>query len=230
MKKIIILKNAQDISDRLSELGLTVELLQEAAKANFLAQANCTANDAPTFPGTSGWNASVRVLRENLATQGWVRNNHKNSPRISSPSGGFSIMVATGDHFTGTPIGSPKTKSNKGASTRASVNDNAKQATLFDLDEIPQVIPLNKFKENSNNHSTWVLLVYVEVDKDTDNPNHSIRCELSLPVEMDDAGYINTWSERILIPEIDFDPYKSDKAPDETEFAQDKEIVIKRKK
>ncbi len=228
MKEIIVHSDIEDVSTRLDELGLTIEELQEAAKANFLAQASCTVNDAPTASGISGWIASVRVLREFLTSKDWKRENIKNSPRLIHPDNDFSIMFATGDHATGISFLTPRTKSNKGTTTRDSINDNSRQASLFDSGSLPQVVPIHKFVEDgTKNNNTWVFLVHVQIDESAENPKHIIRCELSLPVNMDDAGYINSWDERIIIPEIDTAPETTDK---KTKFAPDQEIVLKRKK
>lgn len=228
MRQIIIHKEAHDVETRLDELNLDIKDLQEAAHANFLAQASCTPNDAPTAAGISGWIASVRVLREFLTVKGWARENIKNSPRLIHPEGSFSIMFATGDDATGNPILNPKTKSNKGKTTRDSVNDNTRGDFLFEADMIPQVIPFNKFKEETTSkNETWVFLVHVQIDHNANNPRHILRCELSKPTHMDDAGYISGWSERIIIPEIDIDVDPTDK---KTEFAPDQEIVLQRKK
>lgn len=227
MKKITVYKENSEVETRLDQLGLTIEMLQEAAKANFLAQASCNANDAPTAPGFLGWNASVRVLREFLTVQDWERKNIKNSPRLVHPEGDYSIMFATGDDGTGIPILTPKTKSYKGTTTRASVNDNAQQASLFDSEMIPQVVPFHKYVgDKPAGNTTWVFLVHVQIDQASENPKHIVRCELSMPVDMDDSGYINSWSERIIIPEIDINPDNTDR---KTEFTPEQEIVLKRK-
>lgn len=229
MKEVKIYKDVPDIETKLDELGFTVEELQEAARANFLAQASCTPNDAPTAAGSTGWFAAVRVLREFLTLKGWKRPNIKNSPRILHPSGDFSVMFATGNDATGNPILTPRTKSNKGATTRDSINKNALQASLFEDEMIPHVVPIHKFKEASvSNNATWVFLVYVHVDRNPENPKHIIRCELSLPVNMDDAGYINSWSERIIIPEIDINSNIDDNDNDKG-FAPEQEIILKPK-
>lgn len=227
MKEITIYKEEPDVKTRLEELGLTIEELQEAAQANFLAQASCTANDAPTAPGFLGWNASVRVLREFSTTKGWERQDTKNSPRLIHPDGKFSIMFATGDDATGVSILNPSTKSNKGATTRASIDSNAQEVSLFDAEMIPHVIPIRKHKgDGSLGHTTWVFLVYVRIDHSSENPRHTVRCELSLATNMNASGYINKWRERIIIPEIDISHDPIDKR---TEFAPDQEIIFKRK-
>lgn len=228
MKEIIVRSDRVDVGTRLDELGLKIEDLQEAAKANFLAQASCTNNDAPTAAGFLGWNATVRVLREFLSSKGWVRKNIKNSPRLIHPDGDFAIMFATGDDATGISALMPRTRSHKGTTTRDSINDNSLQTSLFDDESLPKVVPFRKYIENkSSKNITWVFLVHVQIDESAENPKHIVRSELSLPVNMDDSGHINDWSERIIVPEIDINPDAADK---KAEFAPDQEIVLQRKK
>ena len=227
MKEVQIIKDLDCVENKLSELGLTITQLQEAAQANFLAQAFCNRFDANTAPGFKGWNETVKKLSEALDSVGWKRFDHKNSPRLIDPEERFEIMFATGDSATGIPVLTPKTKSNKGSTTRSSVKENIVQGMLFDEDSLPHVIPLKPIDKPVNNGKpTWVLLTYVEIDRNSENPQHIVRCELSLPVGMNDAGYVTQWSERIIVPEID---NTINKKRNKTEFAPEQEIVIKRK-
>jgi hypothetical protein len=139
--------------------------------------------------------------------------------------GNISIMVATGDEATGNPHVIPKTKSHKGTTTRSAIYSNESQSTLFSDDAIPHVIPVASIGQSSR--STWVLLVHVHIDEASENPRHYVRCELSMPVGMDDAGHIVAWGERIILPEITIDP---DDLTDTTEnFAPEQEIILQRK-
>lgn len=225
MKQVLIHKDADDVQTTLDTLGLTIGELHEAAKANFLAQASCTANDAPTASGFIGWNASVRVLREALLIKGWDRKDIKNSPRVINPDGNVSIMFATGDEATGLSHAIPRTKSHKGATTRSAVYSNESQRMLFSDDALPHVIPIAAV--GHSNKSTWVFLVHSHIDESLENPRHFVRCELSLPVGMDDAGHISAWSERIILPEITIDP--DDFTTIDEDFAPEQEIILKRK-
>lgn len=224
MYKIAVYKELPEVTTTLDRLGLQVTELQEAAKANFLAQASCTANDAPTAPGFIGWNASVRVLREFLIPKGWMRRDIKNSPRIISPDGRVALMVATGDEATGNSVIMPKTKSHKGATTRTAISNNEAQSSLFAEEMIPHMVPVASVGQS--NKSTWVLLVHIHIDQ-SGNQRHFVRCELSLPVGMDDSGHITAWGERIILPELPIDP--DDLIKETEEYAPEQEIIVKRK-
>lgn len=225
MHKVSVYKEQPEVDTTLDKLGLQIHELQEAAKANFLAQAACTANDAPTAPGFIGWNASVRALREFLIPKGWTREDIKNSPRITSSEQDVTIMVATGDEATGNPMATPKTKSNKGTTTRNAINNNENQVSLFSEEMIPHTMPAKSI--NQANGSTWLLLVHVHIDQQSEDPKHIIRCELSLPVGMDQSGHITAWSERIILPEITVDP--DNITTESAEYAPEQEIILKRK-
>jgi len=226
MRQILIHKDLGDVTTILEVFGLEVEELQEVAVANFSAQVDCTVDDAPTAPGFIGWNASVRALRELLTARGWVRKDIKNSPRIVNETGNMSIMVSTGDEYTGNSFATPSTKSVKGTTTRLAIKQNECSELLFLEEEIPQVLPVAAIGHSSK--STWIFLIYVHIDRASDTPRHIVRCELSLPVGMNDTGYVSAWSERIILPEITVDP---DDLSRETEgFAPEQEIPLKRKK
>lgn len=224
MREVLVYKESLEVTTILDQLGLDVDDLQKAVKANFLAQANCTEHDAPTAPGFVGWNAAVRTLRELLSPKGWMCINIKNSPRIINLKKDVEIMVATGDEATGNPYAMPKTKSRKGVTTRASVNNNEMQISLFSEETIPHMIPAASMGQLGK--PTWALLIYIHIDQ-SDNQQHSIRAELSLPVGMDNLGHITTWSERIILPEI---PIGWDDSNEETEkYAPEQEIILERK-
>lgn len=225
MQQIVIYKEPQDVETTLDKLGLNVSELQDAAKANFLAQASCTANDAPTAAGFIGWNASVKTLRESLITRGWENKDIKNSPRIVNTDKNISIMVATGDDATGNPFRNPRTKSHKGATTRTAIHNNEVQTSLFPEEAIPHVIPVASIGHSTG--STWVLLVHVHIDKAIEKPRHYVRCELSMPMGMDETGHIDIWRERIILPEITINP--DDLIDTVDDFAPEQEIILRRK-
>ncbi|WP_173052636.1 hypothetical protein [Candidatus Nitrotoga sp. AM1P] len=179
----------------LARLGLNEEALLEAAKHGYLARSNCTANHPPLYAPFVAWGETVRVLREQLTTIGWKRNDEKNYSRIIHPDGYFAIAVATGDEATGMASGFPCNKSVKGPSTIDAIEINRLQAWLPGMgpDELQ-----NDPKEGQP--MTWLLLVHHALNE--------IRSELSQPFDIGSNGRINGWRERILLRTIplDFDP------------------------
>lgn len=179
----------------LAQLGLNEEALLEAAKHGYLARSNCTANHPPLYAPFVAWGETVRVLREQLTTIGWVRNDEKNYSRIIHPEGHIAIAVATGDEATGMAHGFPCTKSAKGPSTIDAVEINRSQAWLPGM-EPPEL--QNDPKESQA--TTWLLLIH--------HAPNEIRSELSQPFDIGPDGRVNGWRERILLRTIplDFNP------------------------
>jgi hypothetical protein len=174
-----------DVHDRLTELGLTKEILLEAVGAGQLARDACTPLDPPA---TAGWNAysrSTRSLRQSLLPQGWRQDNTKNHCTTVSPDGRIAIMVAAGDAATGISTMNPSTRNPKGDVTQHAVQSN--QLQLFPSSVVAPV----------EIRKTWVLLTCTDAKE--------VRSELSMPETISDDGYIVTWNERIILPAIPID-------------------------
>jgi hypothetical protein len=86
----------------------------------------------------------------------------------------------------------PSTRYEKGIATVEAVSRNFVQLALpIDLgDEDP-------YDADVDGTSTWVLLYHVA--------DAEIRAELSLPDSMVD-GYIDTWTERVILPAVPLEP------------------------
>jgi hypothetical protein len=91
------------------------------------------------------------------------------------------------------------------------VNINADQLYLPGLE--PSSDPVK-----DDDRSTWLLLFHVG--------QHELRAELSLPVDMNEEGYITAWQQRIILPSQPLDPQPAVLAP---EFGPDIDIAIKRR-
>ena len=110
-----------------------------------------------------------------------------------SPKGDVAITVATGDEATGRDRGEePCTKSPKGPQTRNAVSAN--QYKLFPSDECIQA-----FTSSQRGRVTWLLLIHSAW------ADREVRCELSLPVGMNDEGRVDGWEERIVLGSTPFD-------------------------
>jgi len=171
-------------ANRLDELGTSEAILHAAAAYGSAYSAECTANDPPTARGFILWSKTVRGVRDGHADLGWVRNQKDRCyPITIHPDGKWAIAVAGGDEDTGKEDGRPSTRSTKGRSTKEAVHMNQQ---VFDLGDITRI-------KKEAGIQTWVLLVHE--DKDTDE----IRLELSLPVRVNAEGYVDSWSERIIL-------------------------------
>ncbi|WP_199544568.1 hypothetical protein [Paraburkholderia kururiensis] len=176
----------------LERLGVTADILCNAARQGYLARANCTANHPPLFASYVAWGEALRALREQLALLGWTRNDDRNYSRSVRADRLVAIAVATGDDATGLASRVPGTKSAKGPSTTDALEVNRRQLCL------PGMEPPEPAENGEQQPTTWLLLIH--------HAHNEIRCELSLPLDVGEDGRVNVWQERILLPSMPLDP------------------------
>lgn len=198
-----ISKSQIEVENRLAQLGLTQAMLLRAVWQGQLAFASCTPNHPPLVRGVWAWGETVRGLREELIPHGWERTDQNNYSLVISPDGSVAIAVATGDESTGLAFGTPCTKSKKGPNTASAVTENQEQLLLQFPDLEPEAID----SMVGDSTLTYILLIHRNQDK--------VRSELSLPTSLGPDGRVNSWSERILLEDIDlngapFDPASID--------------------
>jgi hypothetical protein len=174
--------------DRLTELGLTVEIVERVVRRADAEASMCTALDPPIMEGLTRWGRTNRFLREELIPAGWRYDNPSNLALTIHPSGEFAIVATTGDELTGLVDLRPTTKYPKGYATVQAVETNV-QLTLdlggFDLG------PDDGLAGDASDLRTWFMLFHVDED--------GFRVELSLPDAIVD-GRITSWAERIILP------------------------------
>jgi len=156
-------------------------------------------------------------MRELLHSDGWIRRDDGNLPLTVDAKGRVSIVVSTGDEYTGLPDLTPSTQSSKGPRTVSVVEVNAQQIPLFDFKKHPEIV------KQGEERLTWILLFH------RDRASNEVRSELSCPVKMNEDGQIDTWAERIILPSIPFggdDVEVRNDAPKTPEI----DVKIKRKK
>lgn len=202
------------VSAALERLGLTEEVLLEAARQGHLARANTTANHPPLHGPFVSWSEPVRALRDGLVTSGWKRNNDNHWPRVIHPNGHIALTVATGNEATGRTGESPITKSPKGPRTLAAVEVNRGQLWLPGME--PQ--EPEPGAPNRDEPSTWLLLIHYAKDE--------VRCELSLPMGVDSDDRVSVWRERIILRPLPLDLETIDITPPQQ---PDIDVTVRRK-
>lgn len=173
-------------SGRLSELGLSPEILVRAVTEGQLAYSNCTDNDPRIFSGLAVWARMNRSLREQLIPLGWTKSEQRCQPITLSREKDVAIVVFSGDDSTGCSDRIPQPRNPKGTATLAAVEMNKQQLILFP-----------EYRNDGNptpDRLTWVLLFSRIQD--------FVRCELSLPSTVEKDGTVMTWAERIILPAI----------------------------
>jgi hypothetical protein len=179
-------------ADRLADLGLTAEFFEFALRGADAEARTYTRLDPPNMQGMARYSRTVRLLREQLVPLGWTYDNPRNLARTVSPDRSVAIIATLGDTATGVPHVMPSTRYEKGIATVEAVSRNFLQLTLpIDLGDEEPVDA-----DAGTTTTTWVLLYNVT---DTE-----IRSELSLPDSMVE-GYIDTWTERLILPPIPLD-------------------------
>lgn len=200
---------------RLEQLDLTVELLERVIRLADAEARTCTPMDPPSLSGLIRWGRTNRFLRQETYASGWQFDNPYNLPRTIHPSGEFAVVATSGDAATGIEYGYPTTKYGKGIATRSAVATNGQLVLEFDnIDPIPAGVDVNL--------ATWFLLYY---DSDT-----QVMSELSLPSAIDESGFIEDWSERIILPVINLADGSSSIRPrgDGPDLGPDAEVRVTR--
>src|SRR5262249_55936433 len=96
--------------ERLTELGLSAEIIERVARRAEAEAGMCTQLDPPIMEGLTRWSRMNRYLREELIPGGWRFDNPRNLPRTIHPRGEFAIVATTGDELTGVADLLPATK------------------------------------------------------------------------------------------------------------------------
>lgn len=194
--------------DRLSQLGIPMAALTESVWQGYLARSRTTSNHPRIARGIIMWAEVVAVLREQLISHGWVKEDKGNYELSVNQKAGLAIVVTTGDEATGIIGPTPSNKCPKGVNTAEAVETNNQ------LDMFSELLPAI---EDVQCLTTWVLLMHLAADE--------VRCELSLPSSISN-GKINGWKERIILPSI---PLDDDSIEVQTPDLPDIEIPIKKK-
>jgi hypothetical protein len=208
-----VIQKIREVDHRLQELGLTSEILRLAVRAGELERVSCTELDPRSYPGTAAWALTIRSLREQLLPLGCRYQNKKNLPLIIDPVRRLAFVVTSGSSATGDPTLEPTTKYPKGPVVAGQIRVNRQQLTLFG-DSRFAPLPL---KEET---ITWLLLIRVEYrPKNETAGEHVAFCELSLPSEINEKGFVTSWAERIILEPVKLDqPRRRDDDDDEVEF------------
>lgn len=180
-----------DRATRLFGLDVHEDVLRDAVQFGVGHVLECTFHDPASLSGILGWGKITRGLRDRLVPLGWTPERARNYETTVHPDGGWAIVVAGGDPFTGQPDRSPTTRSEKGPATKDAVSEN--QRSFADIDPSfprPDVVKIAVARR------TWFLLYFADTDQE------EIRSELSLPEQMTHDNYVMTWRERIILEPI----------------------------
>lgn len=182
-----LLHTDENAVDRLTELGVPLTALSEAAWQGYLARSRTTSNHPKIARGVIMWAEAVAVLREQLRSEGWSKSDKGNYELVINDTNDLAIVVTTGDDATGLLGAMPSNKCPKGINTSEAVDIN-NQLDLFS-EFLPKV-------EDIKGITTWVFLIHLA--------ENELRSELSLPSSIAN-GKINGWKERVILPAMPLD-------------------------
>lgn len=212
--KAVVIRTDTDAVSRLGALGLNGDLLREAALHGLQYAFACTRHDPPVLPGIIAWGKAVRYLRDHLVPLRWAPRNPRNYAMVVHPDGHVAISVAAGDDGTGNEGLIPSTRSAKGPATRDAVSSN--QLSFAEIGEsFPKPLPVAGLQ-------TWLLLHFY------DEEAGEIRCELSLPANVDSDGYVSQWLERIILDPVILNGASLPEAEEEQE-AEPVDVKVERR-
>ncbi|MDX3777527.1 hypothetical protein ACFY93_22660 [Streptomyces sp. NPDC008313] len=185
------------VRNRLAELGLSVEGIENALRRAESERNFCTPLDPVSLPGNIFWGRTIRFLRETYIPEGWNSASPSNVPLLVAPSGGFAITASSGSPETGYGALSPSTRYPKGNAVMKRVEAN-RQLLLFGE---PEAEPGQQ--DVGDGIPTWFLLYHhSQTDQGT-----RLHTELSFPNDTGSRGKISSWHERIILPWIDFEGF-----------------------
>lgn len=210
----ILKPNVLQQENELELLELTPDLLNDVGLRILTAYSQTTSHDAANAAGSYAYFAAVRAMRDILCPKGWSMARKANLEVIMNSEVSISILVSSGDKYTGREDREPSTKNSKGNQTKKIVYANAKNPYLF-----PE---MNKaFQVNPGSTPTWFLLYHVDTKKS------QMRMELSLPTSFDANDLkVHGWMRRIILSSIDFNRTQIEI---EQDFAPAVEFEIRRK-
>jgi hypothetical protein len=177
---------------RLSALGLAAADFEFVLRGADAEARMWTTLAPPVMGGMARWGKTNELLRIRLVPRGWSHDNPKNLPRTVSPAADFAIVATTGDGATGLAAGHPTTRYAKGIETARAIERNGQLA--FDYVDAGFGDALSAVAGSDDDLVTWLLL-YNVMDR-------KISAELSLPESISARGYVDAWTERIMLPAI----------------------------
>ena len=182
-----------EAESRLRELGLMVEELLDVI-ANAATVASTTTGLHPqTAQGYFLWATLVYGLRASLVPSAWTVEDDRGYPLVVHPSRQHALTAAGGDYGTGVVTLRPTTRSGKGPATRDAVDAN--QGSFWTIDDT--------WADGAPATAIWrTYILLVRIDEDG-----NVWSELSLPSALDPSGRVAGWSERIIIPTEQIEPF-----------------------
>lgn len=177
-----------EVDARLATLKLNRTWLQNGVIAGDAGASSSSALHPPGDSGFRRWADTVAGLRTQVLPHGWDMSNALNYCTVFNRESRTAVVVMAGDVMTGIKFGTPRSRYPKGVVTAKRIERNNGQISLF-----PSLKSAEEIVEEDC--LTWVLVQF--------QGEQGVQVELSRPSSMSQAGYVNDWDERILLPTVD---------------------------
>jgi hypothetical protein len=169
---------------RLAALGLAAADFEFVLAGADAEARTWTGLAPPVIAGMARWGKTNELLRVRLLPRGWTHDDPRNMPRTISPAGDLAIVAATGDGGTGRADLAARNLYARGIETVRAIGRADQLA--FDY---PGLEPAP-----ADDLVIWLLLYNPAGDE--------IRAELSRPHSITQAGFVDGWAERIMLPPV----------------------------
>ncbi len=217
--------------NRMALLGLNKDVLTQAIWSGLSQYRSVSWLEPLNAGGSKASFSIVRALREQLLGNGmgWVMLNQKGQCFTNNPEKQISIIVNSGDKYTGLDTGldrEPCTKNGKGSTIKKQVKGNWNfgqtlclfEEGLADMENLPDDVV-----DTADGNELWILLYYY------DSLKQEMRFELSLPIGVKEVGTqgkvkVSEWKCRLIFTPLSFDEDAvTSKTPD---FDDEIEFII----
>ncbi|MCG8023934.1 MAG: hypothetical protein JAZ02_08115 [Candidatus Thiodiazotropha endolucinida] len=185
-----IIQNTAEVSEALSAIGLSKEIVAKVARAAASARAECLPVDPVNAPGSSAYHHGVRHIRLGLLPiDGWRMNRDENIESTENDELGVQVCFQN-VLFACDPVRNPQAISRKGKGAKKLVASG--QGELFD---IPQEVQATRY---GCTPAVWIICVEATDD--------FLRAEVSCPKVFEGAQF-EGFHKRIFVVDENYDDW-----------------------
>lgn len=202
---------AHDLPERdrhLDRLGTSWSILERAIRRGEAGWRNVTKDHGEDAPAQYAYRERLAALRSGQKVHhGWSNARLLQIELTINPERTIAIQTLTGNHHTGVPDATPRTRNPRGPNGRLllSHGEEHEQPSLFpELVPHPAAAPDTEELSDLADVMVWILLVHREANGQ--DGTVLWQSELSLPHPPDTRGHITGWHQRITLPPVTFGP------------------------
>lgn len=209
-----------------TRFSLPVSVLTEALSRGQSSRNATTSFHPINAAGTYFYHEAIAAFRELSKLYGYDTLRDNNIEFTVNDK--YAIFLCLGDKYVGNSLHMP-------TSQREADSRPKKQMFGLQYNNNPtggqgEFFPKELIDASVQGREVWILLHYLEKvhNKETDETTYILKAELSRPRSLNKKGFIDSFSPRIILPAISFDPMPSlDKDQNDDEhFTQDIDIDI----